>query len=276
LYRLLAMDLDDTLLDKSLRIGEDNLRALALARRAGVVVTLATGRMYCSALPYARQLEIDAPLITYEGALIKHAVSGEVLLHRPVPLPWALDIVARVQARGYHINIYLDDCLYVERHTEESRLYQSISRVQARAVGPLIPFMKEAGKDPTKVLVIAGEEKLDELAAELKPLYGSDLHITKSKPYFLEFSHPQATKGHALAVVAAYYGFEPAEVIAVGDSYNDLEMIEWAGLGVAVANAPPQIRARADFVTASHDNGGVARVVEKFILGGAGEDGAHG
>lgn len=269
MYRLLAVDLDDTLLNKDLRIGEDNRRALALARRAGVVVTLATGRMYRATLPFARELEIDAPLITYQGALVKHAVTREVVVHRPVPLACALDIISRVQTRGYHINIYLDDHLYVERHTDESRLYQSISGVQARAVGPLVPFLKEAGQDPTKVLVIAPEEKLDELAAELKPLYGDDLHITKSKPYFLEFSHPQATKGHALAAVAAVYGFKPAEVIAVGDSYNDLEMIEWAGLGVVVANARPQVKARADYVTASNEDGGVARVVEKFILGWA-------
>ncbi|MDQ0285133.1 Cof subfamily protein (haloacid dehalogenase superfamily) [Desulfofundulus luciae] len=267
MYRLLAVDLDDTLLDKDLRISEDNRRALALARRAGVVVTLATGRMYRATLPFARELEIDAPLITYQGALVKHAVTREVVVHRPVPLACAMDIIARVQSRGYHINIYLDDHLYVERHTDESRLYQSISGVQARAVGPLVPFLKEARQDPTKVLVIAREEKLDELATELRPLYGDNLHITKSKPYFLEFSHPQATKGHALAAVAAAYGFKPGEVIAVGDSYNDLEMIEWAGLGVAVANARPQVKARADYVTASNEDGGVARVVEKFILG---------
>ncbi|MGB9803670.1 Cof-type HAD-IIB family hydrolase [Desulfofundulus sp.] len=269
MYRLLAVDLDDTLLGKDLQISEKNRRALALARRAGVVVTLATGRMYRATLPYARALEIDAPLITYQGALVKHAVTQEVVAHRPVPLAFALDIISRVRTRGYHINIYLDDHLYVERHTEESKLYQSISGVEATAVGPLVPFLKEAGQDPTKVLVIAREEELDELALQLRPLYGDDLHITKSKPYFLEFSHPRATKGDALAAVAAAYGFKREEVIAVGDSYNDLEMIEWAGLGVAVANARPQVKARADYVTASNEDGGVARVVEKFILGSA-------
>lgn len=260
------MDLDDTLLDKNLQISEENRQALALARRAGVAVTLATGRMYRSALPFAQELEIDAPLITYQGALVKHPVTQEVLLHRPVPLQYALDIIARVNTLGYHINVYLDDRLYVERHTEEMLLYQSISRVNAEAVGPLIPFLKQAGEEPTKVLVIAREEQLDELAGELRSLYGEKLHITKSKPYFLEFSHPGATKGHALASVAAYCGLEPGEVIAVGDSYNDLEMIDWAGLGVVVANARPEIQARADYVTASNEENGVARVVEKFIL----------
>lgn len=266
-YKLLAVDLDDTLLDKNLRISDETREALARAQRSGVVVTLATGRMFRAALPFAVELKINAPIITYQGALVKHPVTGEVVLHRPVPLDYALDIVDRVNAYGYHMNIYLDDRLYVARHTEQSRLYQSISRVEAEEVGPLIPFLERAGKDPTKVLVIAREEELDALAAQLKPVYGDKLHITKSKPYFLEFSHPAATKGDALAAVAGYYGLEPGQVIAVGDSYNDLEMIEWAGLGVAVANARPEIQARADVVTASNEEGGVARVVERFILG---------
>lgn len=266
-YRLLAMDLDDTLLDSSLRIREEDRQALERARRAGVVVTLATGRMYRATLPYVEELAIDAPVITYQGALVKHPRTGEVLLHRPVPLALALEIVDRLAARGFHLNVYLDDELYVERHTPESRLYASISRVEARAVGPLVPFLQKTGRDPTKVLAIAREEEIDGLQAEMRPLYEGCLHVTKSKPRFLEFSHPLADKGHALAVVAGCYGLSPEEVIAIGDSYNDLEMIDWAGLGVAVANARPEIRARAGFVTASNEDGGVARVVEKFIPG---------
>lgn len=267
-YKLLAVDLDDTLLDKNLRVSEANRRALMLAQQAGVVVTLATGRMFRATLPFARELGVAAPLIVYQGALVKHSVTGEVVLHRPLPLELALDVVDRLTRRGYHVNVYLDDCLYVERTGPESALYESISRVSARPVGPLLPFLKERGQEPTKVLVVGREKELDQLAAELRPLYGNSMHITKSKPFFLEFSHPLANKGQALAAVAAYYGFSPEEVIAVGDADNDLEMIAWAGLGVAVANARPRVREVADYITASNEEDGVARVVEKFILSG--------
>lgn len=265
-FKMLAMDLDDTLLDRELKIKEKDREAIFRARQAGVVVTLATGRMYRAALPFARELEIDVPIVTYQGAYTRNPVTGEVLLHRPVPLVYALEIIDRIVPLGFHINVYLDDNLYVERHTEESRLYYQISRVEAQAVGPLGPFLEQAGQDPTKVLVVGRENLLDQLLAELKPIYDRKLHITKSKPHFLEFSHPQATKADALDAVARLYGIKPEEVIAIGDSYNDLEMIDYAGLGVVMGNAREEVQARADYVTTCLEQCGVAHAIEKFIL----------
>jgi len=266
-YKLLAVDLDDTLLDANLNVPGRSRRAIALALQAGVRVTLATGRMYRSALPFARQLGVEDYLITYQGALVRHAATGEVLFHRPVPLDLALEVLALVKRYGYHVNIYLDDFLYVAEHRPESARYAAHSRIPLEAVGDLAAFLKERGQDPTKVLVVAREEQLDELAAEARPLFGGGLHITKSKPHFLEFSHPLGNKGYALAAIAAHYGVEREEIIAVGDSYNDIEMIEYAGLGVVVSNARPEIRERADFVCPSNEECGVAEVVERFILG---------
>lgn len=266
IYRLVALDLDDTLLDKNLCVSEENRVAIRLAQEAGVHVTLATGRMYRSALPFARELDIEEPLITYQGALVKHAASGEVIYHRPVPLDLAVDVLKRIGRYGYHVNIYLDDELYVAEHNEESRRYSALSRVPVQAVGDLLEFLNREKKDPTKVLVVSREELLDELARELEPVYRGKLHITKSKPHFLEFSHPEATKGHALRAVADYYGISRQEILAVGDSYNDLEMIEFAGLGAVVGNAREEIRMRADYVAPPSDEGGVAEVIRRFVL----------
>lgn len=267
-YKLLAIDLDDTLLDGQLEVPELSRQAIQTARDQGVLVTLATGRMFRAALPYARQLGLDDYLITYQGALVRHAGSGELLLHRPVPLPLALEVVEAVQGYGYHINIYLDDELYVAEHNEASQRYVSFSPVPVHEVGDLIPYLRQRGEDPTKVLTVAREELLDELMAVLKPVFGDSLHINKSKPYFLEFSHPQANKGDALAAVASHYGVERNEIIAMGDGYNDVEMIAYAGLGVVVGNARREIRELADYVSRSNEESGVAEVVEKFILRG--------
>jgi hydroxymethylpyrimidine pyrophosphatase-like HAD family hydrolase len=133
-------------------------------------------------------------------------------------------------------------------------------------VGDLAAFLRERGQDPTKVLVVAQEDLIDKLFAQVYPLYGDKLHITKSKPHFLEFSHPLGNKGDALAAIAGHYGVARDEIIAVGDSYNDLEMIDYAGLGVVVGNARPEIRERADYVCRTNEDCGVAEVVEKFIL----------
>ncbi len=266
MYRLVALDLDDTLLDKNLEVPAGNKQIVSEVMARGIYVTFATGRMFRSSLPLAKELQIKAPLITYQGALVKHSDTGEVLFHRPVPLDYALDIVSRVGKYGYHINIYLDDYLYVAQDTEAGRRYASLSRIPLEVVGDLGRFLTSRQQDPTKVLVVSTEPRLDELAAELKPIYSDKLHITKSKPHFLEFSHPLANKGHALEAVADYYGVPREKVMAVGDSYNDLEMIDWAGLGVVMGNARKEIKDRADYVTLPHDEGGVVYAMRKFVI----------
>jgi len=263
-YRMLAIDLDDTLLNSQFKISPRNKEYIRRAREAGVHVTLATGRMYCSALPYARELDINLPLITYQGALVKEAGSGETLIHRPVPLELARQVIRQVKPLGYHINVYVDDNLYVEKITPEAEMYQRISGITARPVGDLLTFLKEP---PTKVLIVGGVQELDALGQEMRRQFGRTLHITKSKPHFLEFSHPEATKGHALDTLARRWGLTPDQVIAIGDAPNDLEMIAYAGLGVVMDNARTEIKEKADYVTRSNDEDGVAEVIGKFILG---------
>lgn len=266
MYKLVALDLDDTLLGRDLKISTATRQVIFEVMARGVHVTLATGRMFSSALPFARYLDINAPLITYQGALVKHSQSEELLLHFPIPMEVALDIIGRVSKYGYHINVYLDDYLYVAKDTEAGRRYANLCRIPLEVVGDLQHFLVSRGKEPTKVLVISKEELLDELAAELKPVYGDRLHITKSKPHFLEFSHPSANKGHALKAVAEYFGASRKEVMAVGDSYNDVEMIDWAGFGVVMGNARDEIKKMADYVTLPVEEEGVRHALRKFIL----------
>lgn len=268
IYKLLALDVDDTLVNARLQIPERTRRAVEQAREAGVRVTLATGRMFCSARPFAGQLGIEEYLITYQGALVRHSVTGETLFHRPVPLDLAGEIIEYIKKEfGYHINIYLDDFLYVAERTPEAERYAAHSGTPLGVVGDLDRFLQERNEAPTKLLVVAEEYQLDELLARARPVYGERLHITKSKPHFLEFSHPDGHKGHALASIAGHYGLQREEIIAVGDTYNDIEMIEYAGLGVAVGNARPEVQKKADYVCPSNEDCGVAEVVEKFILG---------
>jgi len=261
--RLLAVDLDDSLLGSDLTISPRNREALERSRTSGVRVVLATGRMFRSAQAKATELGLVDPVIAYQGALVKWP-AGEVIQHLPLQLELAREVIARVVPLGYHINVYLDDSLYVASLTEEVRRYAALSGVNVEAVGDLLNFLSQ---DPTKVLVIADEEQLDALARELMPVVGDRLNITKSKPHFLEFSHREASKGQALAKVAGLFGIRREEVMAVGDSYNDLDMVEYAGIGVVMGNARPEIKAHADYVTAANDCDGVALAVERFVLG---------
>jgi len=266
-YRLVAIDLDDTLLNSNFEIGPCARRALALAQERGVMVTLATGRMYRSAQPIARELKLTAPLITYQGALVKDA-AGREYTHYPVPLTLAREVIRYLQVRGHHINVYINDNLYLQHLNDVGTRYASVSRVPAHVVDDLVEVL--ALGPPTKVLAIAAPEEVDRLEQELAPAYAGKLHVTKSKPYFLEFSHPLATKGRALALVARQLGVPREAVLAIGDSYNDLDMLAFAGLGAAVGNACPEARAAAGYVAAAGEDAGVAEIIERFVLGETG------
>lgn len=268
-YKMLATDLDDTLLDSDLNIHPLDREALGLAREQGIRLVLSTGRMYRATLPFAVELGIDTPLITYQGALVKSVATGEVLLHRPVPLALALKVLERVKPLGYHVNVYLEDCVYIEKNTPENIQYEKLSRVKSQEVGPLDLFLKRESRDPTKVLVVAAPEDIKKLEGKMKELFREQLHITISKPHFLEFSHPEATKGSALELVAGLYGISRQEIVAVGDSYNDLEMLQYAGLAAVVGNAPEAVKAVAQYVSRPNTQGGLSEIIHKFILSDA-------
>lgn len=262
--KLVAIDLDDTLLDSGLQIAPECAEAIQAVRDKGVLVTLATGRMHRSALPYARQLNMDLPLITYQGALVKSAFSSEVIYYQPLPHRQAGEIIEFFKTRGLHCHAYSDNDLFMESLTPEGRYYEDLAGIKAVMVDDLARTVRE--QDALKIMaIIRDQELLLSLYMELTTQY-KELHITRSKPIFIETMALQANKGLALQVVARHYGVDREEVLAIGDSYNDLDMIKWAGVGIAMANARPEVQAEADFITASNDEQGVAEALRKYVL----------
>lgn len=262
-YKLIAADLDDTLLNDRIEVSPANHEALQKAMDMGVIVTIATGRMFRSALPVAEQLGIRYPIITYQGALIRDPVTKETLWERPVPLDLAQPVLEEGYRAGVHMNVYVDDSLFVDRITPEGSGYANLAGVPITPVGNLTDFLKQ---DPVKILFVADPYLLDRLNRELQGKFGHSLYITKSKPNYLEFMHPKATKRHGLEALARKYGILREEIIAFGDSYNDIDMLEFAGIGVAMGNAPEEIKKRADYVADTNNNDGIAKAVEKFIV----------
>lgn len=262
--RLVALDLDDTLLDSKCCVSPRAKRAIQRVMDKGVIVTLATGRMYSSARPYALDMGLDVPLITYQGALVKTSMSEEVLYHRPVPQNLAKELIMEAQSHEIPVQIYVNDKLYVSRITWEIEEYIGMSRVPVTEVGDLIGFLDQ---DPTKVLFINEEEVLNKLWVKMEQKYNNTLYITKSKPEFLEFTNPQATKGLGLLAVAEHLGIARENIMAMGDSFNDLELLKTAGFAVAMGNAREELKREADYVTGTNNDDGVAEALEKFILG---------
>ena len=264
-FRLIATDLDDTLLDDNLEISPRTRKALQKAAEMGCVVTIATGRMYRSARPVALDLGIEVPIITYQGALVKNARSGEVLAETPLPFSLAVEVLAEGYRASVHMNLYFNDCLYVDSVTEAGTGYARLAGIEQHPVGSLVKYLAAVRNNPTKILYIAKPELLDSLKTDLAAKFGGSLYITKSKPNYLEFMHPQATKKHALENLAGSFGIAREEIIVFGDSYNDLDMLEWAGMGVAMGNAPAEIKDKADYVTDTNNRGGVAKALERFL-----------
>lgn len=263
MYKLVAIDLDDTLLDDDRRISPATARALEQAVNRGIAVTLATGRMFASAVKVAEQLGLNVPLITYQGSLVKNAQTGEVLYERHVPAEAVEQISGICRETGLHLQAYVDDRLYVREDNDKVRSYSENSGIPYH-VEP--DFGQILQKPQTKLLIVDDPVVLDGWLVRFRELFGESVQVTKSKPKFLEFTHPEGTKGHALRFLAGYFGCSMEETLAIGDSWNDRDMIEAAGLGIAMGNAVPELKALADYIAPSNREEGVRHAIERFLL----------
>ncbi|HZJ82765.1 MAG TPA: Cof-type HAD-IIB family hydrolase [Clostridia bacterium] len=262
-YKLIVVDLDDSLLGSDLKISPKNHEALVQAMDQGVLVTIATGRMFRSAVVYARQLGLDVPIITYQGGLIKSTFSNKVLYNQTLGLDVSKKIVDLCRAKGLYLQIYMGDEYYIEEPNAYSRKYHKQVGVEGIVVGPLDKFLKEP---PNKLLIMDEPGRIPEFGREFTEILGDQIEITTSKPEFLEFTHRDATKGRALEYLATTRGIPKDEIIAIGDSFNDISMISYAGLGIVMGNAPMEVQEYADYVTGTNDDDGVAQAIDKFIL----------
>ncbi|MEF2967041.1 Cof-type HAD-IIB family hydrolase [Paenibacillus sp. M1] len=264
MYKLVAIDIDDTLINDDKEVTPATQKALEQAVAKGAVVTLATGRAYASAQAVARQTGLNVPIITYQGALVKNLLDEQVLYERYVPKDAARKLFEYCIEHNLHLQTYIDDKLYAREENQKIIDYTILNKTKYY----IEPDFSKLVEQPTpKMLIIDEPDYLDEIAPVLRELLGEGVHITKSKPHFLEIMHHEGTKGHALKFLAAHFGCDLSETIAIGDSWNDHEMLEAAGLGVAMGNAIPALKEIADYVTVSNNEDGVKQVIDKFVLG---------
>ncbi|MEO5953897.1 MAG: Cof-type HAD-IIB family hydrolase [Chloroflexia bacterium] len=266
--KLLALDLDGTIFHDDLTVSDRTRKAITAAQEAGVIVAIATGRMYRSALAIAADLNINGPMICYQGAMIKDVVTGETLLHTTVPRSLMHEIISATSKAGLHLNIYLNDELFVEKITPEGQFYAQINLdLKLNVVGDLSNWLNSLGTaEATKAVIVTDPSQTDAVLEEYSALFGTRLQVTKSHPKFTEFTNIDSSKGKALAQLAAHYNMEQADVMAIGDGLNDLDMIEWAGWGVAMENSPQSVRDTARVVCLTISQDGAADAIERYIL----------
>ncbi len=223
---------------------------------------LVTGRMFQSVRRYALEAHLDDPVVCYQGAVVAEPVTGRWLRHEPIPLELARETIAALNDAGFGLNCYVDDELYVAEITPGARTYADFQHIELHPVGDLLEWLD---RPPTKLVVIDDPSVLDDLKERMVARFDGRLYISKSLPYFLEFASPDVTKAAGLEFLAERLGFTRETTVAFGDGENDIELVDWAAYGIAVANAHDRVKELADFVCPSVDEEGVAQVLEAFL-----------
>ena len=265
--KAIASDLDRTLIAEDYQLHERTVAAIAAARAAGIHFVIVTGRMFRSVRRYCELAGLDDLVVCYQGAVVADPVSGQFLRHVAIPLELAREAIETIEEEGFSLNCYVDDNLYVAEMTPEARRYADFQQIPIETVGNLLTWLQ---RPPTKLVVIDDPVKLDGLGERLREHFGGRLYISKSLPFFLELASPEVSKGSGLGFVAERLGFTAAETVVFGDGENDIELLEWGGYAVAVANADPRILSRADFVCPPVAEQGVAQTIEAMLAAGVG------
>ena len=262
-FKLLAVDIDGTLIDRSLEITPANLAALKEAMSAGIRVVLATGRMFRSALPYAQQIGTLEPVIAYQGAVVRQP-DGTLVREWPLSPAAARSAVGLARDLDLHVNLYVDDEFYVERMDWAAELYASVAQVPPVVVTDL---MEVAAQGSTKVVYVDHHQRLLELQGRLRGVLEPTSRVTFSMPEFLEVVDAGVSKAEALHFVCARHGIARHQVVAAGDGPNDRELFEYSGLAVAPSDAIPEVLAAADVTMPPPGEDGIADLVHRFLTG---------
>jgi Cof subfamily protein (haloacid dehalogenase superfamily) len=262
--KLVAFDLDGTLLGEELLLRPRVLAAIEKMRERGVQGCIVTGRMYQAALPFVRQLQFTAPVVCYQGAAVVDPQTDDVLQDTPLPNGEALELDAYAREHGLHIQLYANDRYYCEQRNQYVALYAKISGVEPIVV-PSLRTQFELW-DSTKAVMIAEPEVILEHLPRVQKLCGDRAYVTRSIAYFLEVMNSKVNKGKSLEIVARYLGIPMSDVLAIGDSWNDAPLLQAAGFGVAMGSAPAELRNVADAIVADVENDGVAEAIERYVL----------
>ena len=263
-YRLLALDIDGTIYERitNTPLTKRTKQAVFRVMDTGAGVTLATGRTYNSALQFSRDLGLTLPIICYQGSMTSNPVTHEIVRETPVPLPLAHRLIRLLEREGLDPYVYVRDHFYVQQMTDSVRQSEQYLKIRAEVVSD---FVRDIQEPPTKIVVVGDTELISGVTALVESNFDGDIAAMHTYDYLCEIGHPDGSKGAALQHLADSLGVKREEVIAVGDSPNDVDMIQWAGLGVAMGNAPDKVKSSADHVTLPASGHGVALLLETLL-----------
>jgi len=266
--KLIALDLDGTTLNKEKLISSRNKEVITRCMEKGIFVTLCTGRMFVSASHFLDQLNIKIPGIFYQGAYIADN-SGNVLRDSIFTKEETLSILSFLMEQNCHINLYYGPLLYVNSYDEIVMQYnKAISLPETEEFENLYDLALSKDTGATKLVAMTTDDPVHGMDIYNKAiaLYGDKYTITDSSPTFIEFGRADCTKFSGMEILTKYLGIDRENVLAIGDSPNDSDLLEFAKYKVAVKNGSEKLFGFADYITDTNENDGVALALEKLIL----------
>lgn len=263
--RMIFFDLDGTLIGDDYVIPKENILAVREAARRGVPSVIATGRMYRSALMFSKELGLSLPLITYNGAVVRKP-GGEIVSSSYIEPTVAERVMGYAFSSGWYVQLYSGDGLYYAEQTERARLYESASKVSGEAVGRA--GMLARTEDVPKLLVVAPDSSMTaKIAKRINERFRNEAEAVPSSSIYVEVIRPGVSKARAMLSLANAHGVSADEIMALGDSGNDISMIKAAGLGIAMKNAKEEVKAVSDEVSPfTAEEGGVADAIYRHVL----------
>jgi Cof subfamily protein (haloacid dehalogenase superfamily) len=240
--------------------------AVAAVQARGIHFTLATGRGFPETLPFAQELNISVPIICYQGGLIKHPVTGALLYRAMMARDLALSVVELAHAHNWHLVFYIDEDVYLEEFRHSRSFYRDMLGLNIHCVDNLARVIKEHTSDPSKFLFVGARRQADQIQSEMNARFADQVHIVRSHTLFVEGNPLGVNKGDALRRLSEHLGIAQAQVMAIGDQGNDIPMLSWAGLGVAMENGSRATHAVADWIAPPLSSFGAAVAMERFLL----------
>ena len=260
MIKMVATDIDGTILPYNGEFRPAVIDCINKLSDKGVKVVLVTGRMHSSTVPIAKKLGLNTPVISYQGGLIKE-INGTTLYQSNLPTQIAKEIIKWSRQNKVHLNLYLDDKLYVEENNEIIQYY-----IKGKFVNYTVCSFDDLEiKDINKLLAIDihDPERVTGWVEVLQEKY-PQLYIVKSTPYYCEIGPSNAKKSLSVEFLRNYWGIKKEEVLTIGDQNNDIDLVECGGIGVAMGNGTEELKACADYITDTCENDGFVKAIEKF------------
>lgn len=266
-YKMLCLDIDGTLLNSMNKISEMTKENISAAEKQGVIVVLVSARMPKGIVYLQKELGIEQAIICYSGSLIM-GKSGGVILNRFIPINIVNVIHDLTEEMNIHMSLYKDDQWYIQGDDKWSKQESNITHITPKITDfcQLLDKWQKYNLGPNKILCMSNPDNINVLNRKISRKLSSCINVYPSKPTYLEIMPNLASKTSAIEYLSTKLNISRTEIITIGDNYNDVDMIQYAGLGIAMGNAPDKVKSYADDVTLSNDDDGVAAAIKKYIL----------